>query len=195
MNQTLERRFLSTVSGYLASLPFDLKVLFEAKDDPDLDRKARETACGAILYVLTPGDVAGEKNIIGYVDDVVMVRLALAAVLEKGGEGAQPFRDRFAEQYDPLDETLACFSEFLGPEIYGWLAAKIEVLPKLAYRNKRVPAYIDDEEDAEELYDQGLSFQTDYEITEEVLADKFKQTRPVLDHLHKRKVEEAKRIS
>ena len=38
MNQPLERRFLSTVSGYLASLPFDLKVLFEAKDDPDLDR-------------------------------------------------------------------------------------------------------------------------------------------------------------
>ena len=58
MNQPVERRFLATVSEYLVSLPFDLKVLFEAKDDPDLDRKARETACGAILYVLTKTDVA-----------------------------------------------------------------------------------------------------------------------------------------
>jgi uncharacterized membrane protein YkvA (DUF1232 family) len=195
MNQPLERRFLSTVSRYLVSLPFDLKVLFEAKDDPDLDRKAREIACGAILYVLTPGDVAGEKNIIGFVDDAVMVRLALQAVSERGGEGAEPFRARFAEQYETLDDTLQCFREFLGAELYGWLASKIDTLPRLSYRNKRVPAYIDDEETAEDLYEQGLTFQTDYEITDGLLADKFKQVRPVVDHLQKRKVEEARKIS
>src|SRR6516164_5873090 len=118
MNQPVERRFLATLSEYLVSLPFDLKVLFEAKDDPDLDRKARETACGAILYVLTRGDVAGEKNIIGFVDDVVLVRLALSAIAQQGGEGAGPFRDRFADQYESLDETIATFREFLGPELF-----------------------------------------------------------------------------
>ena len=195
MSQSQERRFLTTVSGYLVSLPFDLKVLFEAKDDPDLDRNARELACGAILYVLTPGDVAGEKNIIGSVDDVIIVRLALKHVAEKGGDGAQAFRDRFAEQYANLDETLDCFSEFRGPELYGWLASKMDTLPKLSYRNKRVPAYLDDEETAEDLYEQGLTFQTDYEITEELLRDKFKQVKPVLEHLQKRRVEEARKIS
>src|SRR5262245_2685154 len=195
MNQSLERRFLSTVSGFLVSLPFDLKVLFEAKDDPDLDRKARELACGAILYVLTPGDVAGEKNIIGFVDDVIIVRLALKHIIDKGGDGAQAFRNRFAEQYATLDDALACFSEFLGPEVYGWLASKMDTLPKLSYRNKRVPAYIDDEETAEDLYEQGLTFQTDYEITEEVLRDKFKQVKPVVEHLQKRRTEEARKIS
>lgn len=195
MDQPVERRFLATLSEYLVSLPFDLKVLFEAKDDPDLDRKARETACGAILYVLTKIDVAGEKNIIGYADDVVLVRLALASVVEKGGEGAQAFRERFSEIYGPLDEALATFRGFLGPDLYGWLAAKIETLPKLSYRNTRVPAYIDNDEDAEELYEQGLTFQTDYEITEQLLADKFKQTKLVLEHLQRRRQEEAKKIS
>src|SRR5438552_12759474 len=113
MNQGLERRFLSTVGRYLASLPFDLKVLFEAKDDPDLDRQAREIACGAILYVLTRGDVAGEKNIIGFVDDVILVRLALKAISDRGGEGAGAFRERFADQYDQLDDAISCFREFL----------------------------------------------------------------------------------
>ncbi|HJZ85796.1 MAG TPA: hypothetical protein VKN99_11530 [Polyangia bacterium] len=195
MNQSLERRFLSTVSGFLVSLPFDLKVLFEAKDDPDLDRKAREVACGAILYVLTPGDVAGEKNIIGFVDDVIMVRLALKAIADAGGDGAQAFRQRFAEHYEGLDDALGCFQQFLGPELYGWLAGKVVSLPRLAYRNKRVPAYLDDVENADDLYEQGLTFQTDYEITEQVLADKFKQVRPVVEHLQKRKTDEARKIS
>jgi uncharacterized membrane protein YkvA (DUF1232 family) len=195
MDPALERRFLRTVSGYLVSLPFDLKILFEAKDDPDLDRKAREVACGAILYVLTPGDVAGEKNIIGFVDDVIMVRFALHEIAKKGGEGAAAFKDRFAEAYDALDDDLSVFREFLGPELHGWLESKVEGLPKLSYKQKRVPSYIDDEEEAEDLYEQGLTFQTDYEITEQVLADKFKQVKPVLEHLAKRKQEEARKIS
>ena len=139
MSQSQERRFLTTVSGFLVSLPFDLKVLFEAKDDPDLDRKARELACGAILYVLTPGDVAGEKNIIGFVDDVIIVRLALKHILDQGGDGAQAFRNRFAEQYASLDETLACFSEFLGPDLYGWLASKLDYGIALAPRGRGRP--------------------------------------------------------
>ena len=93
MNQPVERRFLAAMSEHLVSLPFDLKVLFEAKDDPDLDRKARETACGAILYVLTKIDVAGEKNIIGYADDVVVVRLALASVVPDKPVVAERLRD------------------------------------------------------------------------------------------------------
>jgi uncharacterized membrane protein YkvA (DUF1232 family) len=195
MNQPVERQFLATTSEYLVSLPFDLKVLFEAKDDPDLDRKARETACGAILYVLSKPDVAGEKNIIGFVDDVVVVRLALKSVSDEGGEGAQAFRERFSEQYDRLDDVLQTFREFLGADIFNWLAGKIDSLAKLSYRNTRVPAYIDDDEQAEELYEQGLTFQTDYEITDALLRDKFKQTKPVLEHLQKRKQEEAKKIS
>ena len=195
MNQPVERQFLATASEYLVSLPFDLKVLFEAKDDPDLDRKARETACGAILYVLSKLDVAGEKNIIGFVDDVVVVRLSLKAVSDQGGEGAAPFRARFVEQYERLDDVLQTFREFLGADIFNWLAAKIDSLAKLSYRNTRVPNYIDDDEQAEELYEQGLTFQTDYEITEQLLRDKFKQTKPVLEHLQKRKLEEAKKIS
>lgn len=195
MIQPLERRFLETLSSGLASLPFDLKVLFEAKDDPDLDRRARDVACGAILYVLSGADVVGEKTIIGYCDDVILVRLALKAISETGGEAASAFCERFAEQFSNLDEQLVCFREFLGPELYGWLQTKATGLPNLVYRSKKVHAYIDDEENAADLYEQGLTFQTDYDITEAVLADKFKQVKPVVDHLQKRKTEESRRIS
>src|SRR5262245_54176271 len=118
MEQLVERRFLALASTGLASLPFDLKVLFEAKDDPDLERRAREIACGAILYVLSGAEVVGEKNIIGYIDDVILVRMALKAIADNGGEAAEAFRARFAEQYASLDEQLGCVREFLGPELH-----------------------------------------------------------------------------
>src|SRR2546423_134020 len=78
-----ERRFLSMLGDYLVSLPFDLKVLQEAVADPDLDRTAREIAAGTIVHSLLPqeGDVP-----LRYVDDVFMVREALAQVAARGGE-------------------------------------------------------------------------------------------------------------
>ena len=38
------RQFLTTMSRWLVSLPHDLRILFEAKDEPNLDRVAREAA-------------------------------------------------------------------------------------------------------------------------------------------------------
>src|SRR5262249_21756925 len=104
-------------------------------------------------------------------------------------------KDRFSEVYDPLEEDLETFKEFLGPELHGWLETKKEGLPKLSYKQKRVPAYIDDEEEAEDLYEQGLTFRNDYESTKQLVADKCKQVKPVLEHLAKRKQEEARKIS
>src|SRR5439155_951561 len=54
-----EARFLSILSEYLVSLPFDLKILQEAVADPDLDRSAREVAAGAIVHTLLPQEGEG----------------------------------------------------------------------------------------------------------------------------------------
>ena len=51
-------RFLATLGGYLVSLPYDMKVLFEATSEENLDRRAREIATGTIIHILTPKDAA-----------------------------------------------------------------------------------------------------------------------------------------
>src|SRR6185295_11142052 len=79
----LDRRYLTLVSGWLVSLPHDLKVLFEAKDEPTLDRVARELAAGAILYVLTK-DTSGEADFVGFADDAILLREALRQVGKQG---------------------------------------------------------------------------------------------------------------
>lgn len=190
----LERRFLSTISGWLVSLPHDLKVLFEAKDEPNLDRDAREAAAGAILYVLNPDRIAGEPDFVAFADDAIILREALRAVARKGGEGAGDFRERFADHYATLDEDLDVCQQVMG-DTYAWLAGKIEGLPKQAYKNKKVPLYIDDAEAVELLYEDGLAFATDYPIDEEKLAMRLKKVDTLLDPLKRKAAEEKKKIA
>ena len=53
---TLEQRFVGRMRELLVSLPYDLKVLFEAMTDEDLPLDARRKAVGAVIYCLSPSD-------------------------------------------------------------------------------------------------------------------------------------------
>ena len=186
-----ERRYLTTVSGWLVSLPHDLKVLFEAKDEPNLDRAARELAAGAILYILSP-DTSGAEAFVAFADDAILLREALRAVVQRGGEGASAFKDRFSDYYATLEDDLALCKEAMG-DSYDWLEQKITGLNKLVYKGKKVQQYIDDDEHSELLYEDGLAFATDYPIDEEKLGMRLKKPETLLDPLRKRAAEEKRR--
>jgi hypothetical protein len=191
--QDLERRFLSLVTQWLLALPHDLKVLFEAKDDPNLDRAAREAAAGGILYVLSP-DPSNEEKFVGFADDAILLRAALREVIAKGGEGAEEFRRRFDEYFTTLDEDLALCATAMG-DTYAWLAHKLADLHKRSYKGKKVPQYIDDDEAAEELYEEGLAFATDYPIDEGKLQMRLKRPETLLEPMRRRAAEEKKKIA
>lgn len=188
-------RFLATLGGYLVSLPYDLKILFEASSEENLDRRARELATGTILYVLTPNDSAPpDQPHLKYVDDAILLRLALRAIAQTGGEGAAEFTGRFPEFYDSLERELAVLRDYLGVDCFGWLERKIELMPRGVYKGKNVKKYLDDAEAAEFLYEESLAFATDYEIDEEAVS-RVKRAEPVRQHIQRRASEDAKRIA
>lgn len=191
---TPERRFLTIVTSWLCSLPHDLKVLFEAKDEPNLEREAREAAAGAILYVLTPQPSSSDADFVGFADDAIMLRCALRAIIAKGGEGASGFKERFQEYYENLDADLELCQQAMGDTL-TWLLTKVEGLPKLSYKQKKVPTYIDDEEAVESLYEDSLAFATDYPIDEEKLSMRLKKPETLLEPLRRRAAEEKKKIA
>jgi hypothetical protein len=193
--QEQEREFLTTVSGWLVSLPHDLKVLFEAKDEPNLERTARETAAGAILYILSP-EPGENEEFVGFADDTILVRAALRAIHDNGGEGAPAFRERFPEFFDELQEHLDLCKEVMGEPMFNWLSGKVETLPKQVYKGKKVPAYIDDDESVETLYEDGLAFATDFPIDEDKLAMRVKKAETILGAMRKKlAAEEKKKIA
>lgn len=193
--QDLERRFLSLVTQWLLALPHDLKVLYEAKDDPNLERPARETAAGGILYVLAKDASPGnDEKFVGFADNAILLRAALRTVADQGGEAAEDFRRRFEEYYETLDEDLELCARAMG-DTYTWLAHKVDVLPKLSYKGKKVPQYIDDDESVETLYEDGLAFATDYPLDEDKLGMRLKRPETLLEPLRRRAAEEKKKIA
>lgn len=189
-----EQRFVELMNAWLVSLPFDLKVLYEAADDENLDREDRELATGAIVYAISPNDAVADRpdSFASYCDDCILVRMALAAVLTEGGDEAESFKSRFPEYFGPLAEELAVCRAAMGPELYAWLEAKVETLRKVSYKGKTIAEYIDDSDAAALLYEDGLGFTTEYPVEEETLPDRLKKASTVIESLERRRAEEAR---
>jgi len=196
MDKEQERRFLELIGRHLVSLPFDLKVLYEALTDPDLEREAREVAVGALVYVLSPSDIVADRDhkLTSYVDDLILLRAALKRVAETGGENVAAFLARFPEEYQDLDEHLALYQEVLG-DLYPWLVGKLDQFKKLVYKGRKAVDYVDDDDATVFLYDEWLTFQTDYSITEQTLEGRLRKAEPILEVLARSRDEDAKRIS
>ena len=186
-----EQAFLETMSAWLVSLPHDLRILYEASSDENLDRKSRELAVGAIIYVVSPNDFIADRHdtFLSYVDDCMVLRMALQRIMSPGNEDTKAFADRFPEFFEPLAAELGVCKAYLGP-LYSWLESRVDGLLTTEYKSKKVPIYLDDDEASELLYEDGLVFRTDYDVSEEKLRDKFKKASSVLQLLQRRKEEE-----
>lgn len=196
MATNADSRFVELVRAWLVSLPHDLKIAFEAMDDENLPRAARELAVGAIIYVVSPNDYVKDRNdsVVSYVDDAILLRLALRKLLTHGetdAEAANGFRGRFPEVFETLDQDLELCRSQMG-DLMGWLDGKTATLKTLEYKGKKSPAFLDDDEAREELFEYGLVFRTEYPIDEETIGDKLKKASTVTDVMKRRRAEEAR---
>ncbi len=191
--ESTEQRFVQRVRQLLVSLPYDMKVMFEAISDENLPIEARLVAAQTTIYCLSPSDpIPDSLGLLGFVDDTILVRLALASMLKIGGEDAEDYPSRFPELFEPLAEDLEIIRAYLGSDMV-WLEGRID--PKYAkarYKGKDANTYIQDDEAQEYLYSEGLAFTTDYEIDEEEAA-KLRSGQSIRDAFHKRAMIESRR--
>ena len=194
MDKEQERAFLEVYSKALVSLPFDVKILVEAVSDADLETEVRELTASAVVHVIAPKD-GNVEPILRHAEDVILVRLALKHILAEGGEGAEAFKERFSENYERLDSEMAVFDGAFGNDVVGWLDGRWPALRKVVYVRKKIPQFVEDEEVANFLYDEGLRFGTEYPISEKTLAGRVKQAQPIIDHLVRKREQDKKKIT
>jgi uncharacterized membrane protein YkvA (DUF1232 family) len=188
---TVESKFVELVRSWLVSLPHDLKIAFDTMDDENLPRTVREIATGVVIYVVSPNDsVSSDRNdqVVSFADDAVLLRLALQKALGEG-EDEQAFRERFPELFENLDDNLALCKSVMG-DLMTWLEAKVGGLKTIEYKGKKVPAYLDNDEAREQLFDDGLVFRTDYPVDETTIGDKLKKAATIVEVMKRRKADE-----
>lgn len=188
----MESKFVELVRDWLVSLPHDLKIAFDAMDDENLPRPVREVAAGVVAYVVSPNDFVADRNdtVVSFADDALLLRMALERALGDG-EDEEAFRSRFPELFEGLAEDLTLCKEVMG-DLMTWLESKVDVLPALEYKGKKVVKYLDDEELRGLLFDDGLVFRTDYPVDETTIGDKIKKASTVTEVMKRRKAEEAR---
>lgn len=190
MDAELSDRFVNTMRSWLVSLPFDLKILYEASTDENLSRETRELMIGAIIYTVSPSDLISDReNFASYADDCLLIRLALKEGVGSDDEDEEFFRSRFPEFFGKLDDELATCREAMGV-LYEWLASKVTLLRKRSHKNKTVKQYFESDELQEKLYEDGLEFRTDYPIIDDTISDRFKKPSSIMDLLERAKAEE-----
>jgi len=189
-----ELRFVELVRSWLASLPHDLKIAYEAMDDENLPRPARELAAGAIIYVVSPNDFVSDRDnsVASYVDDALLLRLVLRKILVKGEADALALRERYPEVFETLEQDLDVCKDAMG-DLMTWLEGKVDGLKNLEHKSKKTTAFLDDDEAREELFEDGLGFRTDYPIDEDTIGDKLKKASTVTDVMRRRFAEEARK--
>ena len=184
------REFLARVSEYLVTFPFDLKILQEAITEPDLERSARELAASILISSLSPQEGSGPER---FVDDVVLLRIALQRIASEGGDGADGFCARFGEVYGRLADDLRIFEQSLGPELWSWLCARPASFCRLPLKGKRASQYVDDQSSWDQLYEDGVDFQTNYDVTEAQIQNKLRRPEQLIEIIQRRHAEDIKK--
>lgn len=176
----LEQRFLGRLRELLLALPYDLKVLFRILGNEDLPRDVRVQAAGAVVYCLAISDpIPDSSGVIGYVDDVVLLRLSLSRISNSGAELISEVEERFPEQFELLEDDITLIRQYMG-EALAWVDDRIDKIDQFKYKGKRVSAYVDDEDASQRLYEEALEFATEYDIDETAVA-KLKSGQAIID--------------
>lgn len=185
-----ESQFVELVRSWLVSLPHDLKIAFDAMDDENLPRPAREQATGVAMYIVSPKD--SPQDVVSFADDAVLLRLVFQKAIGKG-EDEDAFRDRFPKLFDNLDENLALCKSVMG-ELMTWLESKVSTIAvkTASYKGKKLAMYLDNEEAREQLVEDGLVFRTDYPVDEKTIGDKLKKAATIIETMKRTRADEAR---
>ncbi len=146
-------RFVEWVSEAIVSLPQDMKAILRIVDDPDIDDESRILAAGALMHVLSASNaIPGARGVLAYVDDVLVLRLALERIEKKCPEPMERHREESPELLESLHDDLASARDYLG-DLITVLEKACNDVPKLKYEGHTPERCVRDTEASNWLYD------------------------------------------
>lgn len=99
----------------ILSLPQDLKAMLRVAEDVDMPDEGRVAAAGALLHWLSATNgIPGVRGVLGYVDDVIILRLVLEQLRKIAPDAIAKQADAAGPLITELDAWLAEVRPYLG---------------------------------------------------------------------------------
>lgn len=180
-------RFAEALRGGMLSLPQDLKAMLRITEDGDLDDKSRVLACGAILHVLSGANaIPGVKGVMGFADDVIVLRLVIERIEKTSPEVIRAHRDEDPETFGPMAEQTEAIRAHLG-ELTAVLDKTVDGLSRLSFEGHTAQECARDQEAQTWLYDSVHEAIVErLELPEDVVARGVKSAGDIRGHLKQR---------
>ncbi len=180
-------RFIEWLKEAILQLPQDMKVVLRLVEEPDLPDDARIAAAGALLHVLSGANaIPGVRGILGYVDDVLLLRIVLERIAAEHADVLGPHREGAPELLGSLEEDMALVRGFLG-EGMKVLERAADGLPRLTYQGHGAKQCVFDTDSGNWLYDSVYEAEVDrFEFDEDEVAREVKRVGDLLPGLRAR---------
>lgn len=177
--QVETKNFFQLLVDWIATLPIDIKILVEMIGDEQLDITARTLAVGTLLYIISPLDIIPEKvgRVVGYIDDVIILRIALAAIVEIDPSRAKYYQEKYPDFLAGLDQHIKLLKDTLGA-LYGWLKALVDKLFKRTFHGKTTEDVAKSAEVQEDLFDEAMEYAANVPVDKEFIEQKLLETPP-----------------
>lgn len=174
-------RFEDVVCGAIVSLPQDLKAVLRIVEDPEVNDDGRTMAAGALLHVLSASNaIPGQRGILAYVDDVLVLRLVLERIEKDNPEPMARHREESPELFAELDEQLAVTREYLG-DLMIVLDRAVDGVAKLTHLGHKATECVQDSTWLYDTVQEALVDELDFD--EDEVARECKQLERILPHL------------
>ena len=177
-------RFVEWLKDAILQLPQDLKAMMRVVEDPDLPDEARVMAAGAVLHVLSGvNTIPGARGVLGYVDDVLLLRVVLDHIAKRDPSLLERHRDGAPELFETLQQDLELARGFLG-EGMKVLERALDGLGRITYHGRNARQCVFDTDASNWLYDTVQEAEVDrFEFDEDEVAREVKRVEQLLPSL------------
>lgn len=164
-------RFVEFLNEAILMLPQHIKGALRLSEDPDIPDEGRLLAAGALLHWLSgTNTIPGARgDILSYVDDVLILKLAFGRMAAIAPESMARHRANAPELFGQLDDELALIADYLGSGLKV-IERGLKRFDQLKHLGRSAQQCVTDEESATMLYEEVQAALVELDFEEEEVA-------------------------
>lgn len=179
--------FVGFMRGAIVALPQSLKAALRVAEDPDLPDEGRALVAGALVHWLSrTNTIPGVRGAaLAYVDDVLVLLLALERLSQLAPEAVARLTTDVPELFETLTDDLRVVRDYIGPGMKVLEQALSRVV-KLKHMGRTAEQCVKDESSSTMLYEEIHAALIDFDLEPDTVGRALKDIEPLVEELRKR---------